>query len=105
MFHIIEGLGEAGQQPLLDAMFEARKRLFVDLLDWDLETVDGRLEIDRFDDAFATYVIVTDNARRHLASLRLLPSTRPHRSEEHTSELQSLMSNSYAVFCLKKKKN
>src|SRR3546814_2877549 len=28
----------------------------------------------------------------------------PLRSEEHTSELQSLMRNSYAVFCLKKKK-
>src|SRR3546814_1081176 len=27
------------------------------------------------------------------------------RSEEHTSELQSLMRNSYAVFCLKKKQN
>src|SRR3546814_6745178 len=27
-----------------------------------------------------------------------------HRSEEHTSELQSLMRNSYAVFCLKTKK-
>src|SRR3546814_5474458 len=27
----------------------------------------------------------------------------PYRSEEHTSELQSLMRNSYAVFCLKKK--
>src|SRR3546814_1281608 len=27
------------------------------------------------------------------------------RSEEHTSELQSLMRNSYAVFCLKKTKN
>src|SRR3546814_9225387 len=27
------------------------------------------------------------------------------RSEEHTSELQSLMRNSYAVFCLKKKKS
>src|SRR3546814_7722914 len=27
------------------------------------------------------------------------------RSEEHTSELPSLMRNSYAVFCLKKKKN
>src|SRR3546814_5507041 len=26
-----------------------------------------------------------------------------HRSEEHTSELQSLMRTSYAVFCLKKK--
>src|SRR3546814_3728026 len=29
---------------------------------------------------------------------------RVQRSEEHTSELQSLMRNSYAVFCLKKKK-
>src|SRR3546814_9525613 len=27
-----------------------------------------------------------------------------HRSEEHTSELQSLMRNSYGVVCLKKKK-
>src|SRR3546814_10524537 len=30
--------------------------------------------------------------------------TCPARSEEHTSELQSLMRISYAVFCLKKKK-
>src|SRR3546814_1432250 len=29
----------------------------------------------------------------------------PDRSEEHTSELQSLMRISYAVFCLKKKSN
>src|SRR3546814_7847156 len=29
----------------------------------------------------------------------------PLRSEEHTSELQSLMRISYAAFCLKKKKN
>src|SRR3546814_10198621 len=29
---------------------------------------------------------------------------RPRRSEEHTSELQSLMRISYAVFCLQKKK-
>src|SRR3546814_9572064 len=34
--------------------------------------------------------------RRHL-------SEAPDRSEEHTSELQSLMRISYAVFCLKKK--
>src|SRR3546814_954872 len=35
---------------------------------------------------------------------RLLGSTAPdHRSEEHTSALQSLMRNSSAVFCLKKK--
>src|SRR3546814_5187090 len=36
-----------------------------------------------------------------------LPADAPvgERSEEHTSELQSLMRISYAVFCLKKKKN
>src|SRR3546814_7132988 len=32
------------------------------------------------------------------------PGDRCGRSEEHTSELQSLMRNSYALFCLKKKK-
>src|SRR3546814_4370853 len=32
------------------------------------------------------------------------PATATKRSEEHTSELQSLMRISYAVFCLKKKK-
>src|SRR3546814_9403126 len=53
-------------------------------------------------------------ARALLGRLRLEPhpadtSRHPQisgalRSEEHTSELQSLMRNSYAVFCLKKKK-
>src|SRR3546814_5135925 len=38
--------------------------------------------------------------RRHLARRQALLG----RSEEHTSELQSLMRISYAVFCLKKKK-
>src|SRR3546814_2183667 len=33
-----------------------------------------------------------------------IPVVFAHRSEEHTSELQSLMRISYAVFCLKKKK-
>src|SRR3546814_5258557 len=33
-----------------------------------------------------------------------LPEGQQRRSEEHTSELQSLMRISYAVFCLKKKK-
>src|SRR3546814_6189631 len=35
--------------------------------------------------------------------LRLRPQVLVDRSEEHTSELQSLMRISYAVFCLKKK--
>src|SRR3546814_5653584 len=36
--------------------------------------------------------------------LDLVGRQQEFRSEEHTSELQSLMRNSYAVFCLKKKK-
>src|SRR3546814_6320870 len=35
--------------------------------------------------------------------IRLMAFSGPQRSEEHTSELQSLMRISYAVFCLKKK--
>src|SRR3546814_6408669 len=39
-------------------------------------------------------------------SLQLLTkAAHRNRSEEHTSELQSLMRNSYAVFCLQKKNN
>src|SRR3546814_5328607 len=38
-------------------------------------------------------------------SVTALAAVAPPRSEEHTSELQSLMRISYAVFCLKKKKN
>src|SRR3546814_5996175 len=37
--------------------------------------------------------------------VRRWTAARPTRSEEHTSELQSLMRISYAVFCLKKKKS
>src|SRR3546814_2291780 len=43
---------------------------------------------------------IARNPRARSSTLR--SATR--RSEEHTSELQSLMRNSYAVFCLKKKK-
>src|SRR3546814_6445991 len=38
-----------------------------------------------------------------IASASFSRSSLSPRSEEHTSELQSLMRNSYAVFCLKKK--
>src|SRR3546814_4376714 len=44
--------------------------------------------------------------RRRPGTAAARPGSRPdpQRSEEHTSELQSLMRISYAVFCLKKKK-
>src|SRR3546814_2030365 len=56
-----------------------------------------------------------DFVRQHAADLAKItghrltygysPATERERSEEHTSELQSLMRISYAVFCLKKKNN
>src|SRR3546814_1217748 len=42
---------------------------------------------------------------RRAVEFREVPDRPRRRSEEHTSELQSLMRISYAVFCLKKKKN
>src|SRR3546814_5571289 len=47
---------------------------------------------------FAGFVFVTSMVARQQAQAR-----DEQRSEEHTSELQSLMRISYAVFCLKKK--
>src|SRR3546814_6916668 len=44
------------------------------------------------------------SAARPPASQHNVNASNAHRSEEHTSELQSLMRISYAVFCLKKKK-
>src|SRR3546814_5027431 len=56
---------------------------------------------DRRDDAGSI------DLQRQMAAVRLHPALRRAfrilRSEEHTSELQSLMPISYAVFCLKKK--
>src|SRR3546814_5220098 len=51
----------------------------------------------------------TPREQRHLQQVHARRTHVEHggddRSEEHTSELQSLMRNSYAVFCLKKKNN
>src|SRR3546814_3036421 len=49
--------------------------------------------------------IATMAARWHRFALPRNANGLRQRSEEHTSELKSLMRNSYAVFCLKKKKN
>src|SRR3546814_8113491 len=45
------------------------------------------------------------DAQLHVLIADLVALARRNRSEEHTSELQSLMRISYAVFCLKKKNN
>ena len=62
----------------LNAMFAARKSVFVDLLRWNVPVRDGAQEIDQFDTDDARYLILLSNDGRHLASARLLPTTRPH---------------------------
>src|SRR3546814_725224 len=54
--------------------------------------------------ASAEPVKLNQATRDQVAAVMLQTGT-PERSEEHTSELQSLMRISYAVFCLKKKNN
>jgi N-acyl-L-homoserine lactone synthetase len=59
-------------------MFEDRRSVFVDLLNWDVPVLDGRFELDQFDNEAATYIIIADEAGDHLGSARLLPTDRPH---------------------------
>src|SRR3546814_3763148 len=84
------GLGRARQR------HRPRLRLRPQQDDFVLGVGDAELEGDRRDHALrgqqvedVTQIVAVDA---------------PARSEEHTSELQSLMRISYAVFCLKKKK-
>src|SRR3546814_5984539 len=60
------------------------------------------------DDQFEALRVAVDAEIIDARTIIALVVDGPHerlRSEEHTSELQSLMRISYAVFCLKKKKN
>src|SRR3546814_2609312 len=93
-----------GEMP--DPARESRGALVVDLLRGTGRFADpDEAELDRFN-AFNLFAV--DGTARLFTNrpgpriLALTPGV--HRSEEHTSELQSLMRISYAVFCLKKKK-
>lgn len=78
MLHIFESGERLAEYAVLAAMFEARKRVFVDLLGWDVPVLAGRFEVDQFDDPHARYLVLTDSDGRHLGSARLLDTTRPH---------------------------
>src|SRR3546814_6310825 len=55
--------------------------------------------------AFSALMLTPVSAfKTDMAVVQARPKPHTNRSEEHTSELQSLMRISYAVFCLKKKK-
>ena len=78
MMHVIDNHLDPRNRGLLEAMFADRKRLFVDLFGWDVPVVDGHFEIDQFDTDQTVYIISADTAGTHEASLRLMPTTRPH---------------------------
>ncbi|HEV2597946.1 acyl-homoserine-lactone synthase [Sphingopyxis sp.] len=77
MLLIVDHSNRAYEHLALRSMFEARKRVFIDLLKWDVPALADRFELDQFDDIYANYLIVTDRAGQHLASARLLPTVRP----------------------------
>src|SRR3546814_7841427 len=62
----------------------------------------GAVELTKVADVLQGRPGVTRQMKERVDQHRPMPSRQ--RSEEHTSELQSLMRISYAVFCLKKKK-
>src|SRR3546814_3681825 len=62
----------------------------------------GRSELERVVDIDGGLLL--SGSTLYVASYQGRVQRTAYRSEEHTSELQSLMRISYAVFCLKKKK-
>src|SRR3546814_5746059 len=78
-----------------------------DVCSSDLATPEGQtLASSRSPDGVRTARLTAETTALRLAVEMSASIPTPHsrlRSEEHTSELQSLMRSSYAVFCLKKK--
>src|SRR3546814_3918380 len=92
LLRIAAGVERASEHPLALAIVDAALARDIDIpavSDFDSPTGKGALG-------------TVEGKRITLGNARFLDE---ERSEEHTSELQSLMRISYAVFCLKKKKN
>lgn len=78
MVIIGNGIDDALGSRVFREMFEERKRVFIDLLGWEIPALAGRYEIDQFDDDEAVYIVITDPAGNHCGSARLLRTDRPH---------------------------
>src|SRR3546814_10573712 len=97
--------GSRGQAPGRQCCVEPARLLIGDLANRQDERAVGR-EADAGSLAFAEFRQVAGVGHRHDDVLGTVAAQEDReRSEEHTSELQSLMRISYAVFCLKKKRH
>src|SRR3546814_5352067 len=93
--------------PVVHPLYQARKgAMGFGIADRDLDLMPLILEaeVERAQIAGFSHAQEMHQPRSNIAAINAMRSTSA-RSEEHTSELQSLMSLSYAVFCLKKKNN
>src|SRR3546814_3280479 len=107
---------------LVVVFFKQKTAYEMRISDWSSDVCSSDLSAKRLQDAGATALMIAANSMHKLAEevgaaisiplLHIVDETGEkmradgvRRSEEHTSELQSLMRISYAVFCLKKKKN
>lgn len=78
MIKVFSGKNAQIHRDDLTAMFKLRKKVFHDLLKWDVN-VEGEIEIDHFDDANPLYVLsYAPNTGRLRGSLRLLPTLGPN---------------------------
>src|SRR3546814_10448159 len=94
--------GEPPTKETAEALFEG---LFFDGERYDLSAV-GRVKLNMRLGLDAEDTVTTLRKEDILAVVKELVGLKDgKRSEEHTSELQSLMRISYAVFCLKKNNN
>ncbi|QMW21866.1 acyl-homoserine-lactone synthase [Sandaracinobacteroides saxicola] len=77
--NLIDGSNRHQQRDALNAMHADRKRVFVDQLKWNVPVIDGRFEVDDFDNEHAVYLVAQEpRTGAHLGSVRLLPTTRRH---------------------------
>src|SRR3546814_10452540 len=101
LFHAVTALSGSGPGYVLrfiEAMADAGRALGLP------EELASRLAVETVSGS-ALLASASDESPAELADRVASPGgTTRERSEEHTSELQSLMRISYAVFCLKKKK-
>src|SRR3546814_8956363 len=94
-----EDLRLQGPKPGGFRLFAAFERWMAKDTPWRGEPGEfGRRQRERAFERRLDRILLSGDKRRRLLA-------KGKRSEEHTSELQSLMRISYAVFCLKKKKN
>lgn len=101
---VVDQATRAREHVALRSMFAARKRVFVDLLRWDLPVLAGSFAVDRLDGPGATYLIVAGADGGHRASVRLLPeltaALRPFRDRIFAVGARGLQVAEVLHFCL-----